>query len=242
MKTPPRTDSPVFTFVLSAGCLLILGGFHPLYADVVSEFSLASNPNGVWSYGTLSSFTGGSLSLFTVAQSNINFPGSLEWDNGGSIPNNSSVEMNSTSTTQSYATIVLPPNMLRLDGENYIDDVRWTAPASGVYNLTGLFQRIDTDAYPVNVGVVENATTVLFDVNGLNPYGAQAPFNLTNVSLLSGTTLDFEEQGDQFYDDSTGLELTVSSAVPEPSVFLLTLVGVLFFLASPKFQRIPRRT
>jgi len=45
--------------------------------DAVNDFSLASNPNGVWSYGTLSSFTGGggTFTLFNQTGTNIDFQG-----------------------------------------------------------------------------------------------------------------------------------------------------------------------
>ena len=148
------------------------------------------------------------------------------------------MERNASGSTQTFAnTVVLPTNLLRLDGENFIADVRWTAPATGTYNLAGLFQRIDTVSHPVNVAIVENTTTNLFLVSNFTTYGNQALFNLSNVALAAGTTLDFAEAPafDGNYD-STGFNVTIT-ATPEPSSQILTGLSALALIAGAWYRR-----
>jgi hypothetical protein len=105
----------------------------------------------------------------------------------------------------------------------------WTAPASGFYNIAGLFQRDDTAGVPVNVHIIENRTTTLFAADNFSGFGNQAHFNLSHLFLSVGTLLDFAEGAPQPYFNSTGLEATISSpsGVPEGgSTALLLSVGL----------------
>jgi hypothetical protein len=209
--------------------------------DALNDFSLSSNPNGAWSYGTLSSFTGGTFAPFTVASSDVNYSGQQLWWNGGSFPNAAAVDKNTSGSTVSFFTIVQPTDMLRLDGENFIADVRWTAPASSFYDVAGLFQRIDNAPQPVNVRIVQDSTTVLFAVDAFTGFNNQQPFNLANLFLPAGTTLDFAEGAGQPSFDSTGLKLTITT-VPEPSTLVLaSLAGLCLCALARRRARIATR-
>jgi hypothetical protein len=184
--------------------------------SAVSDFSLAGNPNGAWSYGTLSSFTGGTFSLLTVPSSSGGF---ATWGNGGSVPNAAGVTKNTTSGTLTSGTVVLPPDLLNLDGENFIADVRWAAPSAGAYNVSGRFQRTDNGGFPVSVRIVQDGLTTLFSADNFSTFNDQRPFNL-NVVLSAGSVLDFAEGAPQFNNDGTGLALTITP-VPEPGSLAL---------------------
>jgi hypothetical protein len=183
--------------------------------NAVDDFSLIGNPNGAWSYGTLSSFTGGTFTLYNVGQA---FSDYSVWGNGGTYPNSAGV-YNSTP----------PSGMLHLDGENFISDVRWVAPSAGTYDVAGYFQRVDPAGVPVSVRIIENGTTTLFALDGFTTYNVPQEFNLSNLTLSAGATLDFAEGAPQPWNDSTGLAATIT-AVPEPSVFVLLGVGVIGLL------------
>ena len=136
---------------------------------------------------------------------------------------------NISGTQTNIGTVVVPTNQLVIDGENFIADVRWTAPAAGTYNVTGLFQRDDTSAAPVSVRIIENGTTALFGVDNFTTNGSQQPFNFASLVLPAGTTLDFAEGAAQYNNDSTGLSATIST-VPEPgSLALGTIAAVATF-------------
>ena len=47
-------------------CALMCAAAQAQTYDPVADFSVKSNPNGVWSYGTLSAVTGGTFSSFSI--------------------------------------------------------------------------------------------------------------------------------------------------------------------------------
>ncbi len=241
--TPDRRPSIVRqakSIAAACGCAALLASGVAAHAATYSarnDFSVASNPNGVWSYGTLSSFTGGALTLFGTAESNRDFTGERLWDNNGTIPNRAAVYDNVSGSTVTVSTVVVPTDQLILDGESFNADVRWTAPAAGTYNVSGLFQRADTNSQSVSVRIVENGTTVLFGVDNFNGNGSQQSFALANLVLPMGTTLDFAEgAGGQPNNDSTGLSATITT-VPEPGTLALGALGAVAVLGLARKRR-----
>jgi len=77
--------------------------------DAVNDFSVANNPNGVWSYGTLSSFTGGAFTLFNQKGTNLDYQGESYWSNGYGYPDFATVQKNGSAGTADFYTIVQPP-------------------------------------------------------------------------------------------------------------------------------------
>jgi hypothetical protein len=242
MNATTQTRCGGFTLALAAVCWAFgPAGGAPLQAqvyDVVNDFSLASNPNDPWSYGTLSSFTGGTFTLFTVPLVDHDYQGQTAWYNGQPIPNAAAADKNTSGSTVSFATIVQPPDLLRLDGENLIANVRWVSPADDIYDLEGLFQHVDTQAVPVSTHIILNGATELFAADGLMAFGDQRPFSFSELVLSAGDVLDFAEGAPQFNNDSTGLALTITgsrggagiAANPEPSSLLLLGLGGLGLL------------
>jgi hypothetical protein len=224
---------------------LVLGGLWcgPARADMiydaVGDFSLTANPNGVWSYGVLSSLTGGTFLADTTTLTNSNYTGQMAWYNGLGQPNASAVDKNTSGSTASYLSIVQPTNLLRLDGEDLTSDVRFTAPGAGIYDVSGLFQRIDNGNVPVSVRVNLNGVA-LFSADNFSTFNDQRVFNLSGLSLAAGDVLDFVEGAPQFNNDSTGLSATITfhpSAVPEPSSLALTTIALAIGLGVARVRR-----
>ena len=101
--------------------------------------------------------------------------------------------------------------------------MRWTAPAAGTYDYSGLFELLDNSPTGV-IGEVHEDGTSLFsgvltgppaNLSTLTPGGSESFSG--SVALNAGDTLSFAVNNDGlFYDDSTGLKATVMLAGPPP--------------------------
>jgi hypothetical protein len=116
--------------------------------------------------------------------------------------------------------------------------VRWTAPSTGVWSITGFFRAIDQMmALPTqgsDVHVVVNGTTVFSA--GAFTYLLQQPINLTET-LLAGQTIDFAVgNGGNFLNaphQFVGLTTAINAA-PEPSSVILIGIGSALLVAVRK--------
>lgn len=127
--------------ILAAGSRASAGTVY----SAAGDFSIASNPNGVWSYGTTGTTVTGPLTLYTAAKSGIG--GIADWVGwegtqpmfGDDFP---LVGKNIGATTGTSADIVLLPGELAEhpapDGSYAV--VRFTAPTSGVFLLNADFE------------------------------------------------------------------------------------------------------
>ncbi len=159
------------------------------------------------------------------------------WWNGLSLPNSAHVTKNTSTTSQTFLTVIQPASVLNLDPQSESDIVRWTAPSAGDWSISGLFQGIDVDQHSHPVEIVENGTTVLLAPTSIGSYGQVVKFSDT-VVLAKGDTIDFMvSTGSTFTNLSTGFDATIQSAVPEPSSLLL---GVLATLGTGVFARFRR--
>lgn len=227
-------------FLLLAQFLGQAGRASTIY-DAVSNFSLSSNPNGTWSY-----LYDQGLGLQPLPDSiqNANAATGLnEWWNGQSQPNSISVCQNTSGGTLTYSTtIVQPPNLLALDPEDHTVIVRWTAPESGTWTLTGLFQGIDTSQKAHEVAILENYSTIVLSPTAISAYGQQVPFS-ESLPLTAGENLDFVVASTGGYTNfSTGLSATISiPSVPEPSTLALLGAGAIGLIGY-RWRRKPRTT
>jgi parallel beta-helix repeat protein len=210
----PNSNVTISNNVIAQDASLITSNSSVTY-DALNDFSVAGNPNGAWSYGDVGNINGTAFNLYTFSQTNAP-PGLDLWGNNVGFPGNSTVLKNITNGTVNYATIVQPTNLLNLSVQNSYPDVRFTAPATGSYNINGLFERIDTASasHPTNVRVIKNGTTVLFSMDNLGGYAVPVPFSLNQVSLNAGDTIDFfaGPAADASFD-STGFEVTITRGV-----------------------------
>jgi hypothetical protein len=205
-------------------------------ADATADFSIASNPNGAWSYGYTTTL-GGTFVAYSTGSAVIGFgtSGTLDAWNKNNAPTyvpwvgkaGAGGWTCCTSVTVAANTITMHPG-----GSGEFSVVRYTAPSAGSYQFTGSFFGQD------NGGQV-NGTTTDVHVRATNDvftdtvvgFGNTKTFNGV-VALTAGQTLDFVVGvgvglGNQnnYYNDSTGLIASVT-AVPEPSGVILAFAGL----------------
>ena len=192
--------------------------------NAVDDFSIVSNPNGVWSYvsaGTLLSTSGHNFGGGTT--------GLDYWWTAEGAPNSEAVIKNITRGPVSILTIVLPPTYLGLEAEGADADLRFTAPSTGTYSFSGNFLGIDTNEQSHPVEILDNGS-LIFSGN-INTYGQTDAFGLSE-SLHTGDVLDFESlTGANYFYLSTGLAVTISTGqatAPEPQAYALISAGLAF--------------
>lgn len=191
-----------------------------------------TNPSGVWSY--LDRPQGGveftQLAYYNTG-ANIGsgaFAGTLMdfWWNGASMPYSRGVAHNMSSVPQTGWTITVPPGMLSLDSEWGATSVRFTAPATSSYRVSGYFQHTDVVGYPVQVGILWNGAVNLMNQGPLVGPSQQMQFYFAPLSLNAGDTLDFTVSSiDTFAFLSTGLMLEIEQ-VPEPAAWQMGAMGL----------------
>ena len=191
--------------------------------DIAASFSTASNPNGAWSYGSFVESTK-TFMLLTTSSTECGLP---YWTDPGGFP---VVLANNTGSPQSCgSTWTLPTDTLNLHPTNTsgLDaDVRWTAPASGTYLISGSYSALDSTT--TFDSILLNGASV-FSTN-INSSNTSSPFGLTET-LTAGSTIDFivnccSGSDQDYFNDSTGLKGTIdlsTTATPEPSTLLLAL-------------------
>ena len=160
----------------------------PTY-DAVRDFSIQSNPNGVWSYGYLTSWKS-PLILYPWGGSCAGYDGISYW-----LPSPCSeppfVAQNNTDQTVCYETWCVPPTLLyQSPGPTGMSDLRWTAPSAGRFLIKVTFVGLDYFAPTSNgVHVVLNSKTSLLS-GPINSY--ELPLSFVETGALAvGDTLDF---------------------------------------------------
>ncbi|MBV9718680.1 MAG: hypothetical protein JOZ77_05140 [Candidatus Eremiobacteraeota bacterium] len=161
--------------------------------NVVNQFSIASNPNGVWSY----IYSGG---LMTVKSKDCEGITKLDcWNNGEGAPDDSSITRNETGQTQQISngaggSITFPTNYLVLDGEDdpVGADVRFTSPMAGTYMVSGNFEGLDTGEQSHPVEVQKNGATFFSET--VSGFEVPVHFKL-KFGLNKGDQIDFISEG-----------------------------------------------
>ncbi|MGK7941148.1 MAG: PEP-CTERM sorting domain-containing protein [Crocosphaera sp.] len=189
------------------------------------DFSPTENPNGVWSYGNSNSLS--NISAFTLY--NVITEGDVtRWGDGGVTAVYGNVtDENVITFFQGQVNVVYEPDEIYLhpstaNNQGYAV-VRWTSPYSSDYSINTLFQTKDQVAFStpsVDVFVYFNGSQLYGDsLLGILDSGS---FN-TDLLLEEGDILDFivGSLNDPF-DDTTGLELSITTtlSVPEPSIII----------------------
>jgi hypothetical protein len=203
--------------------LCLVGSARCWADDIAGSFSLASNPNGAWTYGSLS---GSTFTPFTVSSSAV---ASGFWTTASGFP---VVVANNTGSNALYSTWDLPTDMLNLhpDPTGIESDVRWTAPSAGTYSIDGLFEGVDyAGPTTTDVNILLNGSSLFSD--NINSYLVPSTFSLVET-LNAGDTIDFAVgygENDNYSFDSTGLSGSItpeSSPVPEPGTLTLLSLGL----------------
>ena len=201
--------------------------------DAALDFSLGSNPNGVWSYG-YSDSPGGA---FVLDDQNVQDNNGLYvWRNASQEPNGPSFAFNPTAdpiiiddtATGGMDHMVWAPYQLSLgpgSGFQYCV-LRFAPPESGEYQVQGAFSSVDQYyGAKTDVHLLVNGTSI-FD-NLVWGTDSVVSFDLP-LQLDVGDVLDFAVGpfGGNWGWDTTGLSATITP-VPEPSVFSLLTAGFL---------------
>jgi hypothetical protein len=250
-RTPNRRMGMRIARVLALTCaigLAIVGTSSATTYDAVANFSATNGPPSNWSYGfgvTGLSFTPYStFSPSGVCQVGGVTTGLACWNTGNnSVPE---VGINTTGTTLTGGTVVVPTGVLLLHPDTVLDTiVQFTVPVGGAYNISGLFEILDTSPTGI-IGLVTLNGTNLFagplagpGASGTSPGGSET--FLRSRILQAGDILDFGvNNGGLYLFDSTGLSATISPT-PEPVTMFLGGTGLLAFTYAAR-KRILRRS
>ncbi|MEI6501576.1 MAG: Ig-like domain-containing protein, partial [Armatimonadota bacterium] len=186
--------------------------------DLTTQFSLAGNPNGNWTYGHKSTLAGTltaypDVDLASYGRDGLPHLGGYAWYDSR-IPawwKAPDVMKNMTGVPWPYGggRSLLANQVSFHPGSvptTYYSVVRWTCPAAGTYAITGSFGRGD-------VGTVD-----LWIYQGASMLGswlsrdADIPFHY-NLSLAAGATLDFVVgPAGADTDDGTPISVTIGAA------------------------------
>jgi PEP-CTERM motif-containing protein len=184
-----------------------------------ADFSLASNPNGVWSYGYETTL-GGSLTLYNVTSTP---DGQQVWNSSGLNVDGTPGDLNNP-TNAVFAGIVPAHTAIFSPGPaDQLSVYRFTSPSTGVFNLSASFKLLDSGA--TDVYILENGTE-LFSA-ALDQASLSASFSKSLV-LAKGDLVDFEvgfPSNGSFYSDTTAVNATLTAAVPEPCTWAMMLLG-----------------
>lgn len=202
------------------------------HADLMSDWSISNgNPNGVWTYGKLTSLGGTFTAADTSGTGSVSGASFDQWYfatatfplisrlNSGSLAG-----YNGGDGLISVGEVFIHPS-----SNNELAVVRYTAPSSGLFDLSGYFGAGDGigngASGKVDTYVYKNSTP-LWSV--LDTPSTQT-FSLSAVSLSANDTIDIIVGfgSDQYNYDSTPVNLSVTP-VPEPA----TIAGLGLALAA----------
>jgi len=195
------------------------------------DFSIASNPNGAWAYGTGtagSSFAAMPVSGYGVLNANFAY-----WQVANPVSLVPLIGVNTGSSPDVFGTVLVPTDVLFMHpGPSTDAIVQWTAPSAGTYTISGGFELLDDNPSGVIGEVYDNGTQLYTgtltgpaaNLGTLTPGGSET-FSET-VTLAAGDKISFAVNNDgSFYDDSTGLMATIT-AVPEPATWAMMVFGL----------------
>jgi hypothetical protein len=197
------------------------------------DFSLASNPNGVWTYGQ-SSTLGGAFTPFVTNGTD----GILEsWGATPSVNHNPSA-----SPVNNYLSFNIPiPGygmMMHPGSAGEYAVLRFTAPNTDTFSLSAAFSGADCCTTTSDVHILVNGGSVF---EGSVITGVSTAAFSTSLSLNSGDFVDFAVGygGNGYWNDTTNVTAILtdsSAATPEPST--LPVLGLLIL---PAWRVIRRR-
>lgn len=201
--------------------------------DPVQQFSSVLNPNGVWSYGYENVPLGSPLILFpaNIPLASTPGPNIVAWE--APAFGQAGVYYNQTPLTQTVTinteVTQFDPGMLAMNtGPNdQFALIQFTAPANGLYQITGTFEGIDTAGTTSSVYLLANNIPVVSTtVSGFGPLSDKT-LTTGPINLLAGQTLAYAVGGNPFDSMTALLDAQVAAvAAPEPSSYALLALGL----------------
>jgi hypothetical protein len=214
--------------------------------DAVGDFSIASNPNGAWAYGT--GVAGSSFTALPDAHSGLfGSPNFDYWQVADPVDLVPLVGKNTGAGPIVSSTVLIPTGVLDIHpGPDTDTIVQWTAPTAGKYTLSTSFELLDITPSGVIAEVYDNGAQLFTSTltspganQGTDTPGQSVSFSDT-LNLNAGDRLSFAVNNDgNFLFDSTGLTATISSAVPEPASWAMMLAGFGGLGAAMRMRRKP---
>jgi hypothetical protein len=196
------------TTIIAALLLAADAGFAnpvPLSFDVAEQFSVAANPNGLWSYGYEGTL-GGNVTLFDVPVQNIMWgspPVTYNgWNKWGVVPAAAGGDQGLGAYKNNTGATISLPNILEIpDQAFYLHPgangdyaiARWTVPSAGNYAILGYFMGLDQTSTDVHI-LVNNVSLYDNIIDGSDPfargYRVEDDFSLA-IHFNAGDSLDF---------------------------------------------------
>jgi hypothetical protein len=217
---------------------------HATVYNVATDFSIAANPNGVWTYG-FEATIGGAFTAFPTGNGYHCCGGPLlAWgDSGGTVAAEFYNPSAGSANLFAQANAPVGPGQAGLypgvTNEAYAV-FRFTAPANNLYSLAGAFSGLDTVGTTTDVHIVLDslcpASVCLFD-NTISPTGNSKSFSIA-INLTAGDTLDFivGSGGNGNANDATALAATITPA-PEPATWAITGLGAIVVFVARRRSR-----
>jgi len=225
-----KTMVLVAAVLAALGCAL--GSAQAVTWNAATDFS-ATNPSGQWSYG-FTIYSGGvpdasGTYLLNNAYAPNEFGGAVDmWyrnDVGGIEPN---VTHNHSADEVTLYGITWGPGAVGLASRGsyqYLSELRWTAPATGSYDLAATFSGMQSTG-GADVYIYRNGTQLMTGTAGkLGDPGVS--FSQNGLAMTAGDTLMYivGTNGATGATNYVQLGATISDApIPEPA--MLTLLGL----------------
>ncbi len=212
--------------------------------DPSAQFSPTANPNGVWTYGYESVPIGSPFNLLTLPIPLPSAPGPVvdSWQSPafGAV----GVFHNGTAAVQSLTigpeTSLFNSGMLAMHAgpNDEYGMVEFTAPANGIYTISGTFEGIDTGGTASAVYLLHNnAVVATGNVLGFGP-GSDVPLASGPFLLNFGDTLAYAVGGGPFNSMTALINAQVAAVgVPEPSMCALLGLALVPLVARGGFGR-----
>jgi len=229
----------------------------PATASIVyngsADYSITSNPNGVWSYGTSTTATSpfAPFTLYgvadTTAYNNANLdrwsvvPGSGPDDTAYPflMVNTGAVSVTVLDVTLTPGEMVLHPGAL---GE--VSILRWTAPGTGVIGIDATFTGVSTSTTTTDVHVLRNLTALFDGLINIGGNDDTEHYGTTSLAVNAGDTISFVvgRGNGNFTFDTTSLAATIdytanTAAVPEPGTAILVGFGAMAAFVAARGRR-----
>jgi hypothetical protein len=240
--------------VLALAAALVSG---PSFAgfDLATSLTGHTDPGAVsdWSFGKMD--TGGTFTAFTEDAYQAGGVINVWTETGVPVPESyPAILQNLTNSVLDLGIVKFDPNQVGFHpGLEAVDAsygaIRYTVATSGVYNLAGAFNALDTrmgtgGGDGVDVLIRLNGANVLFDTIGSYLGDPIVSFNLTNWVLTANDTVDFlvGRRGNSDYD-GTGIQATFSPSesepvhTPQPTSLLMSAIGLIALLLVGRHRR-----
>ena len=187
--------------------------------NISDDFSIASNPHGVWTYGYFTTF-GTALKLFDVP---TNGAGYEVWNSSNVNSYGTPGVLNNSTNATEFGFVPAHTAIASPGPNDELTTYRFTSPSAGVYQLSSAFKLLDSGS--TEVYILENGQQILDKI--LTSGNASASLDKP-LTLAAGDQIDFVvgfPKGGSYASDTTSVSATLTSAVPETSTWAMMILG-----------------